>query len=115
MVLLFVFKICLLYTSNLLYAAGIQSPGLTAAPAIAKDIAALAVQALSDEGPVPLNIHFDPHRPAIPRPAEMTAEARQALIERDPDFGEIVCRCEGITKGEILAALRRPVPADRCV
>ena len=97
---------------NLLYAAGIQSPGLTAAPAIAKDIAALAVQALSDEGPVPLNIHFDPHRPAIPRPAEMTAEARQALIERDPDFGEIVCRCEGITTGEILAARRRPVPAD---
>ncbi len=97
---------------NLLYAAGIQSPGLTAAPAIAKDIAAFAVKALSDRGPVGLNRHFDPHRAAIPRPSEMTAGAREALIERDPDFGEVVCRCEGITRGEILAALRRPVPAN---
>lgn len=100
-------------TRNLVHCAGIQSPGLTAAPALGKDVAAMAFALLAAQGvPVPDNPAFDPVRPAIPRTAALPDAQRDALIRRDPDFGVIVCRCEEVSRGEIKAALHRPVPCD---
>ena len=47
-----------------------------------------------------------------PRTADLPEDQRDALIRQNPDYGVIVCRCEEVSKGEILDALRRPVPCD---
>ena len=51
-------------------------------------------------------------RVAIPRTAELSEIDRDALIRKNPDFGVIVCRCEEVSRGEIIAALHRTVPCD---
>jgi glycerol-3-phosphate dehydrogenase len=84
--------------------AGIQSPGLTAAPAIATHI----VQLLQDEG-LTLNLR-DNFEPAIEHPVHfmsLSTEEQIALAEKDPSFARIVCRCELVTEGEIREALDR--------
>ncbi len=97
-------------TRNVFEAAGIQSPGLTAAPAIAIDIARWVRTYLSETNDVQVNEAFDPVRHAAPVLAELSLEERAALIKENPDYGTIVCRCEAISKGEILDALRSPLP-----
>lgn len=96
-------------TRNILHCAGIQSPGLTTAPAVAVDVAQMAVQYLSAGKPVAQNERFDPIRHGVPVLREMDDASRSALIRRNPDYGVIVCRCEEISKGEILDALRSPI------
>lgn len=98
-----------IFTENILEAAGIQSPGVTAAPAIAQDISKWAVEYLGKRGAVAENTSFDPVRHAPPRLAQMEDAERDALIRKNPDYGVIVCRCEEISKGEILDALNSPV------
>ena len=51
---------------------------------------------------------FDPIRKPIPRFAEMTLEERVEAIREDPNYGQIFCRCENVTKAEVLAALHNP-------
>lgn len=87
--------------------AGIESPGVTAAPAIARDI---AVQAAEKYG-FPLNGGFQPLR-RRPKPfREMDQEEREAAIAADPDYGRLICRCEQVTRAEVLQAIRGPVGA----
>lgn len=100
------------FTKNIIHAAGIQSPGLTAAPAIAVDIARFTVETLREGKAVKENPRFNPYRKPIPHLAEMCLEERAKLIKKNPDFGVIVCRCEEVSKGEILEALNRSVPCD---
>ena len=96
-------------TENLIHCAGIQSPGLTTAPAVALDVAEMAAEMLKKEREVKKNARFDPIRKGIPAVREMDDASRDALIRQNPDYGEIVCRCEEISRGEILDALRSPI------
>jgi len=88
-------------------AAGVESPGLTSAPAIALDMA----QWITDRLGAKMKAEFIATRKAIPKFRELGNEARAALIAADPAYGRIVCRCETVTEGEIRAAIRRPVGA----
>lgn len=85
-------------------AAGICSPGLSSAPAIAEYITAL----LEENGAAPSGeAGGDPTRQAIPAFRHMTDEERKAAIEKNPLYGRIVCRCETITEAEIVEAIHR--------
>ena len=92
-------------TENIFHVAGIQSPGLTTAPAVAEDVAHEAALWLEAEE----NKAFDPIRHAPPHLAAMSDAERAELIAQNPDYGVIVCRCEEVSRGEILDALNSPI------
>ena len=84
--------------------AGIQSPGLTASPAIGeyvKDLLKKAGLVLVEKA------DWDPFVPKLPRARELSPFELDALIAEDPAYGEVVCRCERVTEAEIVAAIRR--------
>ena len=86
--------------------AGICSPGLSAAPAIAE----YAVELLVKAGLAPeKKDEFVCERRRV-RFKKLPEEARAALVEKDPAYGRVICRCETVTEGEILACLRTPIP-----
>ncbi len=81
---------------------GIESPGLTSSPAIAEYVAEL----LSDDGlELVRKLDFNPIREAVHAFREMSMEEKNEVIRHDPRYGRIVCRCEGISEGEIVAAI----------
>lgn len=86
---------------------GIESPGLTSAPAIGKYMAGLVKDSLELED----NPDFKAGRNPIPKTSEMTAEEHNELIKKNPKYGKIICRCEKVTEGEILDAIHAPVGA----
>ncbi|MBQ8965795.1 MAG: NAD(P)/FAD-dependent oxidoreductase [Ruminococcus sp.] len=88
-------------------AAGIESPGLTSAPAIAEMLRELLSAKMNLS---PKKDHKDT-RKGVVHFAELTHEEQNALIREQPAYGSIVCRCETITEGEILDALNRPLGA----
>jgi len=94
---------------NMVHAAGIQSPGLTAAPAIGVDVAHKVVDIFGGEAVVVEKPDFDPVRETTPRIALLGDRERAELIAKNPDYGVIICRCEEISKGEIIDALRRNI------
>lgn len=88
-------------------AAGIESPGLTAGPAIGEHLAELVVEKLAPAK----NENYLPGREVLKPFREMTQEEREEAIRRNPDYAKIVCRCEQVTEAEIRDAIRRPVGA----
>lgn len=90
-------------------ALGIESPGLSAAPAIGCFLAEL-VSGENGFAKKPSE-DFHPYRKGIPAFARMSNEERNDVIRSNPAYGNIICRCEEITEGEILEAIRRPLGA----
>lgn len=88
-------------------AAGIESPGLTCAPALGEYLAGLVAERLKAEK----KENFVATRKGIPNMALASEEERKKLIAENPAFADVVCRCELVTEGEILAAIHRPVGA----
>jgi len=87
---------------------GIESPGFSAAPAIAIKVIELLEKAGEKLEEKP---DWNPIRPARPVFRHMTREEQAKLIEKEPTYGRIVCRCETVTEGEILAEIHAPIPA----
>ena len=96
-------------TKNLIHCAGIQSPGLTTAPVVALDIEKMVIKELSKTELVTKNEKFNPIRKGIPVLREMSSKERTKMIQNNPDYGIIICRCEEISKGEIIDALNSPI------
>ena len=90
--------------------AGIESPGLSASPAIAimvKDILAEQGVELTEKS------DYNPLRKPMHRFRELSIEEKNKIIKQDKSFGKIICRCESVTEGEILEAIRtNPKPTD---
>ena len=90
-------------TENLLNVAAIDSPGLTCCVAIAEYAVNImknaGIELVEKEG-------FNPCRQDVHAFHKMNDEEKNAYIQQNPEFGKIVCRCEGITEGEILQAIR---------
>ena len=87
---------------------GVRSTGLTGSVAIAKYVADLMIEGgMKAE----FKTDFNPIRHGTPRFAELSNEERAALIAKDPRYGNIVCRCETVTEGQICDAIHRTLGA----
>lgn len=88
--------------------AGICSPGLTSAPAIGEEVVEILKKAgLKAEA----NKNFIEEREGIPAFKSQSNEKKLELIKKDPRYGQIICRCEMITEGEIVASIKCPLGA----
>lgn len=87
--------------------AGIESPGLTSAPAIGELVAELVTGYLCAKK----KQHFEEKRKGLVNPKNLSREAYQELIRENPSYGNVICRCETVTEGEIVEAIHRLIPA----
>lgn len=86
---------------------GIESPGLTSSPAIGRMVADIVVGLTHPEK----KTDWIGTRKGIVNPSELSLEERNKLIKENPAYGQIICRCESISEGEILDAIHRPLGA----
>ena len=85
--------------------AGIESPGLSSAPAIAEYVDEILTKEMGFEAEIKAD--YDPTRKSAHYFQTLTIEEKNEIIKKDPRYGRIVCRCEGITEGEIVEAIHR--------
>lgn len=93
---------------NFINLVGIESPGLTSAVPIAKYVVSL----LSQKENLEENPHFNKYRKGITNFKDQPIEIKRELIKEDENYGEIICRCETITKAEIIQAINNPLGVD---
>jgi|AntRauTorckE6833_2_1112554.scaffolds.fasta_scaffold01835_5 glycerol-3-phosphate dehydrogenase len=94
---------------NLIHVAGIDSPGLSAAPAIAKYVVNTLIKANTD---LRDNPSFNPRRKGIKLFNQMTDEEKKEAFRYDPRHGNLICKCEKVTEADIVHAINRNVPGD---
>lgn len=93
---------------NVVNVAGIESPGLSSAPAIAEYVRDI----LADSGlELKARSNFNPIREPKHYFREASVEEKNEMIKRDASYGRIICRCETVSEGEILDAIRSNPPA----
>ena len=88
-------------------AAGIESPGLTSAPAIGVYLA----EKVAEKAKAVKKAGWNGRRKGFVRPEKLSKEERAALIKERPEYGTIICRCEGVSEGEIVDAINRTLGA----
>lgn len=88
-------------------AAGIESPGLSSAPAIGVYLAEL----IAEKAGAGKKADWNGKRKGIVRPELLSKEERAELIRQNPSYGTIICRCEGVSEGEIVDAITRTLGA----
>jgi glycerol-3-phosphate dehydrogenase len=85
-------------------AAAMRSPGLTAAPAVARF---LVHEVMASELSLAKKASFQPFRTGLPRVSELPDEEWSEFISKDPCYGRVICQCNRVTEGEIVAAIHR--------
>ncbi len=95
-------------SKGVIHCAGIESPGLTASPAIAKYVVETLVSGMLT---LEKNETFNGTRKPDYFFKHLSMEEKNEIIKKDPSYGKIVCRCEQVTEGEILRAIRENPPA----
>ena len=94
-------------TENFINVVGIESPGLASSPAIAKmvveDILAKKIDLVKKDS-------FNPYVKKYVKLKNMSIEERQNYFKLNKDYGTIVCKCEQVSKGEIIDCLNRSCP-----
>ncbi|WP_296561611.1 NAD(P)/FAD-dependent oxidoreductase [uncultured Acetobacterium sp.] len=95
--------------SGFIHAAGIQSPGVAAAPAIAEQVRDLLDNAGLKMIP---KLDYHPYREKRIVFADLSIDQQDALIHQNPAYGRIVCRCETVTEAEIIDAIHGAIPAQ---
>ncbi len=94
-------------SERFIHVAGIESPGLTSAPSIARYVAEMALSDFRAKR----KESFDPYRESDRHFSRLIVDEKNKIIMADPDFGKIICRCEGVTLGEIKYTMtRNPMP-----
>ncbi len=88
---------------NMIHVVATRSPGLSSAPAIAQEVVNMALEKCN----VKRKENFNPYRLPIPKVANMDDETRERLIASNPTYGRVVCRCNKVTEGEIVEAIKR--------
>lgn len=92
---------------NFISLVGIESPGLTAAPAIAVHVKDMVSKRL----PLKEKANFNPYRKGMIKFTDLSLEEKNTLIAKNPAYGRMVCKCELITEGEIVDSINRPLGA----
>ena len=90
---------------NLIHLVGIGSPGLTSASSLGQWVA----MQIDQREHLTKNVAFNPIRKGIVPFSQQGHETQRRMIDENPDYGEIICRCECITKAEIVEALNNPL------
>ncbi|MEA1987454.1 MAG: NAD(P)/FAD-dependent oxidoreductase [Candidatus Marinimicrobia bacterium] len=91
---------------NLINLIGIESPGLTSAPAIARYV---MEDIIGKKHKLEKNEKFNPIRKGIKRGKFLSQKEKTGLYKKDKNWGEIICRCEQVTKAEIIQAINNPL------
>lgn len=86
---------------------GIDSPGLTCAPAIANYV----VDLIKDKIELNKKSDFKSHRTKMVRMSELSIEEKNKLISENPAYGKMICKCEFVTEGEVIDSIKRPLGA----
>ncbi|HZJ69199.1 MAG TPA: FAD-dependent oxidoreductase, partial [Candidatus Eisenbacteria bacterium] len=89
-----------------IHVAGIQSPGLASAPAIAE----MVVDIVKNEETLKKNPHYNPIRKKAIEFRNLSRKEQDQVIKKNPKYGNVICRCETITEGEIIDAIKGPIP-----